>query len=272
MGCCKEENAEQCGGVCGGKGCTCGPHQEMDTEKESCCGGGCSVGPSDNESCAGEISCCDYEEEYSNALDVGKLVVLSMLTMGAYNVYWMYRNWKHIKEVTNKRIRPVALTVAVLFPILDIILFSRQFAVIHKLTKKEGRRSFPLVWVCIGYGILLLLGWALFALSIQLGLIGDTSLALGGLFVQMIITLLMALVLIPIQLALNDFWAHCLPGSARERPGSVTRTSYSSSEVAWIVVGGLFLLLSFASLFMPPPPFDYPEFGTDNGISLSHPQ
>ncbi|MDP2630777.1 MAG: hypothetical protein Q8P56_05215 [Candidatus Uhrbacteria bacterium] len=250
MKCCKEESGECLG-----------------TEESSCCGGGCSDCSSTETTRQNEMMCCDNEEDfrYSNALDAGKLVILSMVTMSAYHIYWMYRNWKHIKEYTKKPLRPAGRTVATLFPVLDVALFCVLFTDIHSMTKKEGRRSFPLPWVCVGYGALLIIGWVLLGISILFTSV-DPILALAIFFLQMFTVLLATLTLIPVQMTLNDFWKH-------EQPNQPLQISYTNGEIAWIVVGGLFFLVSLVSFFLPPPlpPYDYLPLGTDDGISYSVP-
>lgn len=245
MKCCKEELGE----------CSGATKKEPRAEESSCCGGGCSD----------EMACCNDEKEFrfSNALDAGKFVILSIVTMTMYHYYWMYRNWNHIKEYTKQPIRPIGRTVVAFIPIIDIVLFCTQFVAIHALTKKEGRRSFSLPWVCIGYSILLLASWAFFVLSF---LFTDPAYAFVIFFFQTLLVLGMTLVLLPVQMALNDFWE-------REQPRRPLRTSYTNGEIAWIVVGGLFLLLSLVSFILPPsqPPYDYLPVGTDDGISYSAP-
>ena len=36
-------------------------------------------------------------EQYSNAQAPWRLVLLSIITFGIYEIYWFYRNWKHLK-------------------------------------------------------------------------------------------------------------------------------------------------------------------------------
>ena len=35
-----------------------------------------------------------------------KLIVMSVCTMGIYQLYWFYKNWKLIKDRTGQKIRP----------------------------------------------------------------------------------------------------------------------------------------------------------------------
>ncbi len=264
MVCCKEE-LKECSGACEQGDCQCAVKKEMPAEESSCCGGGCSDCLSADETCQGEMACCDDGEEfrYSNGLDAGKFFVLSLLSMSAYQLYWMYRNWSHIKEYTKKPMRPVGRTVAALFPILDIAVFCLLITSIFSLTKKDGRRSFSLPGVCIGYSVLLLASWAFLALSI---LFTDPAYAFVLFFFQTLLVISMTLILLPVQMALNDFWKH----EQRHQP---LQTSYTNGEIAWIVVGGLFLLLSLVSFFLPSsqPSYDYFPTGIDNGVSYSRP-
>lgn len=229
--------------------CMCAPEGSCG-EDNGCCGG-CK----DTES-SPEESCCDTDEscmeellpESRNGLDIGKFVVLSVVTGTLYHIYWFYRNWKHIKEYTKSSIRPTSRTVASVFPLLDIIMFCLQFKTIHGIAKKGGTHSFPLVWVCIGYTVFQLIGWTLFVSAFALI---DPQISFALFFIDVLIAIFITLVLVPVQMSLNDLWGHTHDEDAPSR-------SYTGGEIAWIVVGSILLLLALVSPFVPPsaPGFD----------------
>lgn len=191
---------------------------------------------------------CSQEEGSgpSNGLDVGKFFLLTVISGGLYLIYWFYRNWRHIKEHTKSSIRPAGRTVLASFPVLDIVLFSLQLKAIYDLAKKQGSRTFPLVWTCIGVALIFIASWALLAaLSITYGA-EQFGLSLMGFFLSISI----ALILMPVQLALNDFWKHAQPARAD------IRASYTNGEKAWLVVGSLLMVFGLLVTFIMPPPID----------------
>lgn len=206
--------------------------------------------------CACQENC--ESDDYSNILDPGKFVILSVVSGGAYFIYWFYRNWKHLKEHTNGSLRPVARTIGAIFPIVDIILYCVQFTAIHRLAKKEGRRAFPLVWVCVGFSLTIVAAWLLFAATFRFL---DPGVQFDIQFFGLIITVFAALIALPVQLSLNDIWKH----AHKTKP---VRLWYTNGEKAWIVVGALLMFFSFISIFMasPSPLEDSypPDFYQDN--------
>lgn len=202
--------------------------------KECVCGeGGCEDGGS-----------CKAQHEYSDGLAAGKFVILTFVSMGMYLIYWFYRNWKHIQEYTKTPLQPVGRTIAAALPVVDIVLFCLQLKYIHGLAKKQGIRSFPLVWSCIGVSLLFIAGWAIVAATfISFG--PDLFMLF---YAYMIGIALLALVLLPAQLTLNALWERI--------QGIPTRDSYTNGEKAWLVVGALLMFFYFLSIFLlPPPPF-----------------
>lgn len=224
--------------------------------------------------CHHDRECCentrhDPECTESNSLDVGKFFLLTVISGGLYLIYWFYRNWKHIKEHTKSSIRPAGRTVAASFPVLDIVFFCLQLKAIHELAKKQGSRAFPLVWTCIGIALIFIASWALLAaLSITYGA-EQFGLFLMGFFLSIFV----ALILMPVQLVLNDFWKHVQPARAE------VYTSYTNGEKAWLVVGSLLMFFGLIVTLIIPPPTDsyYPgenyedSYGSLDSLDLEAP-
>lgn len=40
------------------------------------------------------------------SVSTNKLIIMSICTFGIYEIYWFYKNWKHIKEVESSKIMP----------------------------------------------------------------------------------------------------------------------------------------------------------------------
>jgi hypothetical protein len=60
--------------------------------------------------------------QYSNAQAPWRLVLLSIITFSFYEIYWFYRNWKHLKTHKQLEISPGWRTVGLCVPILGIVL------------------------------------------------------------------------------------------------------------------------------------------------------
>jgi len=52
------------------------------------------------------ISSACSEEEIFLHIPISRLVVLSILSCGLYEVYWIYKNWRYLKERDNLNIKP----------------------------------------------------------------------------------------------------------------------------------------------------------------------
>ncbi|TFH22961.1 MAG: DUF4234 domain-containing protein [Myxococcales bacterium] len=143
------------------------------------------------------------------------LVTLWVLTLGAYSFYWFYRNWRDLAEITDDEIHPGLRTLGLVVPFLNIYLAYQHFRLVGELTAADGDR--------LGYdpGVLTALFFSL--------------VAVGNLFALWPVSLLAALVTVPVQSALNRIWA-------RREDGLPVRESFEMYEVA-IMMAGLLLTL-----------------------------
>lgn len=232
----------------------------------------CQQGTGNDGACCGmcgheDAMCCDPAEDYSNGLDIGKFVVLSVISGGIYLIYWFYRNWKHFKEYTKKPLHPAVRTVGVLFPVADIVLYCMQFIEIHRLAQKEERRTFPLLLTCVGFSLIIVLVWLLFVSEF---VFWDMEAQFATQFIGFVAVIIGTLIVIPVQMSLNDIWKHA-------QKTKILRLWYTNGEKAWIVIGALLLFFSFVSIFFAPPPTytDYPAFGIpgqyENNLDIPSP-
>jgi hypothetical protein len=93
-----------------------------------------------------------------------KFVVMSLCTLGLYQVYWTYKNWVRIKAKTGESIIPWAR--ALFLGIWDFSLFSR-------IADEAASDEIPVGWnsIVLGFGVLMLafasrLPWGLAAISV----------------------------------------------------------------------------------------------------------
>lgn len=175
-------------------------------------------------------------QQYSNAQAPWRLVLLSIFTFGIYEIYWFYRNWKHIKIHKNLDIRPAWRTVGLFVPIYNINLIYRQFADIRDFAMESGLKTYSSPgWLTFGY--ILLNGIPLALLDVW-KLTGPAGL-LG-----LLISLLAVWILVVVQETLNDYWK-------KEQPGLEMRAKFSSGEIVLLVIGGIFLILMLIGTFIP---------------------
>ncbi len=152
---------------------------------------------------------------YSRGQLPAHLVTLWVLTLGAYSFYWFYRNWRDLADITDDEIHPGLRTLGLVVPFLNIYLAYQQFRVVGDLAAADGDR------LRYDPGVLAALFFSL--------------VAVGNLFALWPISLLAALVTVPIQSALNRIWA-------RREDGLPVRDSFEMYEVA-IMIAGLLLTL-----------------------------
>lgn len=178
-------------------------------------------------------------EKYSNAQAPWRLVLLSILTFTVYEIYWFYRNWKHLKIHKNLNISPGWRTVGLFIPIYNIFLIYRQFIDIRDLAKQASCETYSSPGgITFGYiflsGIsfkLSLYEWKLTAPEELLGI------TIGGLLID----LLAVWLLVDVQKTLNAYWK-------KEQPILEMRTKFSGGETTLLVIGGIFWILTMLGL------------------------
>jgi len=153
------------------------------------------------------------------------LALLSLCTIGVYEIYWFYRTWKQLKQQAGDQISPGWRTVGLFVPILNIYLVYKLFDRISDLRLQSGvGPMFAPGWLTAFYLI-----WCLtYRLPDPAWLVSLAS------FVPLLVA----------QNALNELWGSLQPG----RP---VRTWLSVWEIALIVVGALLVLLTIVGAFVP---------------------
>lgn len=147
------------------------------------------------------------------AVSKTKLVVMSIFTLGLYQIYWFYKNWQGVKQQDGSDIIPA---VRAFFSVIFC------YALFEKVRKRAavsgiGRKPFqPGVQAA---------GWIF--LSVVPNYL-PSFLFIFGLFA--------VLFLLPVQHIINQ--VHAI-----ESPGSAINDKFFGVNIAGIIVGGLFLLL-----------------------------
>jgi len=149
-----------------------------------------------------------------------KFIALSLCTLGIYQLYWCYQNWKRLKSTSSENLSPVWR--AAFAPLWGFSLFARirAVAVVHGV---------PVDW---NSGAL---ATCYLVLSLLHRLPDPWWLITFGALVPMI----------PVQLAAQR--------ANEQHAGSITEPRndrYSTANVATMVIGGLFVILAVIGSFM----------------------
>jgi|SRR3989344_2779784 len=143
-------------------------------------------------------------------ISVNKLIFLSVLTFGLYEIYWFYKQWKALKEIKDLNI--TAWARGLFAPLFSYSLFKQFF----ELAKHETKKNYTSAgWLATGYIILNLL-WRL-----------DNP--------YWLISFASILTLIPVQNAINEYWLS-------KHPKHKISSDYKGFETAILVIGGLFMI------------------------------
>ncbi|MFP8777986.1 DUF4234 domain-containing protein [Hydrogenophaga sp. RWCD_12] len=154
------------------------------------------------------------------AVSARKLVVLSICTLGIYQTYWMYRNWKLVRDQGSESLSPARRTVLAVF--FAFPLFRRILR--HQSAPDASRwAAGP---IATGWIVLCLLGW----LPAPYGLLTY--------FLAMFIV-------VPVQNAANTVNRALAPDHA---------PNARIAGLDWLVVvpGGLLLALGLVGSLLPP--------------------
>ena len=135
-------------------------------------------------------------------MPVGRLITLSLITFGIYQIFWFYRNWKILKYYHDRYVQPVKLTLMMLIPFYGIYLAYKQLKGIDEMTTLRVK-GFPLLPVFIGW---ILVGSSSVFIRPEAGFL-LSSLCLGSVFL-----------LAPVQWSLNKFARSS--GHTEPSPGS----------------------------------------------------
>lgn len=150
-----------------------------------------------------------------------KLVLMSAVTLGLYELYWFYKNWKFIQKRSQVALQPFWRAF------FGVLYCYPCFKEIEKEVKSKDL-PFPLSagWLAFLW-IVLTITWRL----------PDP---------YWVVTYLATIVLIPVQNAVNRL------NSAVE-PNHDPNTSYSGWNIFGLVLGGLLFALGILGLFLPEP-------------------
>lgn len=180
-------------------------------------------------------------QKYSNAQAPWRLIFLSIITFTSYEIYWFYRNWKHLQIHKNLNISPGWRTVGLFVPIYSIVLIYRLFRDIQNFAKQIGCKTFSSPgWIALGCTFLKYLS---FKLSYYMWKVTDTKELLILTIFNLLIDLLCVWLLVVVQKTLNLYWN-------KEQPELVMRSKFSGRETVLLVIGSIIWLLNLIGIFI----------------------
>jgi hypothetical protein len=159
------------------------------------------------------------------AVSLGKLTVMSIVTIGMYDLYWAYKQWDAIQRRENEDLSP--LWRAFFAPVWSFSLFPR----IQKLAEMH---RVPVNWSGGALAVIYLLLCATWRLPDPIWLI---------------MSLVTFLPILMVQRTINDLNAAVAPEAPRNG-------TYSGANIIWIFVGGVMVLLVLVGMLMPSSVLD----------------
>ncbi|MDA1292222.1 MAG: signal peptidase I [bacterium] len=81
-------------------------------------------------------------------------ILLSVITLGAFQIYWQFRLWKDVKAIQKSDISPAWRTAGDFVPILNLFLLYSLYNRIFKLTQEKGTRGYNPWLLLLGIPIL----------------------------------------------------------------------------------------------------------------------
>jgi len=165
------------------------------------------------------------EDAYSFYQPVWQFVVLSILTLGIYDIYWYYKNWKHLKAIQFSNFSPVLRTIGLLIPIVNFFIIYKAHKDYRYLIIEKGinRDIYP--------GLIVLV----IAISFALTRLPDPYWLLC-----FIATIPLAIV----QDILNELWDTVQVGKPR-------RTAWRGRQIFLIVVGTILWTFTIIGMLFP---------------------
>ena len=142
------------------------------------------------------------EYRYSRGQRPSHVVILWVLTLELYAFYWFYRNWRDLAEYSGDEVNPALRTLGLVVPFLNVYLIYELFRRISELSgPDEDSPAFDPITITAAFFGIHALGSVMRFSSVDL----LASLALP-------VSMIAALVSIPVQVTLNRFWAGREPG------------------------------------------------------------
>jgi hypothetical protein len=158
-------------------------------------------------------------------IPVSRLVIMSMFTLGLYEAYWIYKNWRYIKERDKLNIQPFWRGIFGVFFCHSLLKAIHDDSEVNNIQKAE----FPAAGLATGWVALMILG----------NIFGRVD-SVAANWLGMLIAFPSFLFFVPVQNYINK-----VNDTIHPRPEYY---GWSSGHSVCLVVGILFLLLIIAGL------------------------
>ena len=150
------------------------------------------------------------------AVSLLKLTVMSVFTLGFYNIYWFYKNWKCVQQLGDEVNAPLR---AIFYPLVSYGLFRRVRA---QAARAGVEAAFPSAILALGLFLVYVVG----------NLLDPSGLS----------TLLGVLLLLPVQGAVNAI-------NRKLAPNADPNARFSGVNIFWLIVGAIVIVLALIGTF-----------------------
>ncbi|BDD04540.1 hypothetical protein [Aureibacter tunicatorum] len=155
-----------------------------------------------------------------------RFLLMNIVTFGVFERYWIYKNWKCLKQNDGLDIMPFWRGIFGIFfihTLLDEIAFRRELYEVQK--SKFNPRTLATLWVVVQIGLNIL------------GKIENDLLTIFLLF----ITVISSYILVPVQRYINNVYEEKYP--------DLEYSSWSKGQVICLIVGVIISLVVLSGLF-----------------------
>jgi hypothetical protein len=153
-----------------------------------------------------------------------KLVIMSIVTLGFYQVYWAYKNWQLIKSRDKSAIQPIWRAIFLLFFFYPLVDKIKTVANSNGVSTNYSPLLVTIVWVIIRIS-------------------ARVSLEFSPLVVDIAICCIYALVLIPVQKTANQL-------NTTLAPDHLPNERFSVWNIIAILCWSIYLLSAINELFI----------------------
>jgi hypothetical protein len=165
---------------------------------------------------------------YSKCQEPEQLFSLCLFSFFLYEIYWYYRNWKHVKEYRGLDISPFWRTVGGLVPVVSLFLDFSLFTHIHDLGKNEKAETYKSPGLLVFFSaIFSAVYWTLFFIE-QTSSIGPVIFLVRVCEIAVAIAYL--IIPVTVQNGLNAIWK-------KKEPNLPVRERLTDGEIAVMIAG-----------------------------------
>lgn len=178
----------------------------------------------------GEPAPAEQQRRYS----LWRVGILTLMSFGFYQLYWMYVSWKHLAtEMPGKDFHPTSHALSQLIPIYGLVVLYQHFSFIKVIQEKAGIRS------SLNPGLVVVLSIAslgIVVVDVSLDLFNSTVLTYSYPIIPTAIVLWG-------QANLNEYWGKTAPShlrSAGTGPGEIIVSALGGAIALLIVIVSAF--------------------------------